>query len=72
MIKKEYFAHLMFIFGILTVIMIIFLGIYVLLSESLNYWPKYFRTIFAVVLLVYGFYRSVNMFYKYKTREEKQ
>jgi len=72
MIKKEYIAQLMLIFGIMMVILILVSGIYILLSPSLNYWPKYFRTIFAVVIFGYGFYRSVNIFYNYNKKEEKQ
>ena len=72
MMKKEYLAQIMIIFGIMMVILIIILGIYILLSPSLDYWPKYFRTIFAVIIIAYGFYRSMNMFNKYKKQEDKQ
>lgn len=62
----------MLIIGIMMAILIIVLGIYILLSPLLNYWPKYFRMIFAMIIIVYGFYRSVNMFHKYKNKEDKQ
>lgn len=68
MINNEYVARLMFIFGIVMVILIIILGIYILFSTSLNYWPKYFRTIFGFIIIVYGFYRSVGIFRKLKIR----
>jgi cytochrome c biogenesis protein CcdA len=72
MINKEYVARWMFIFGIVMVILIIISGIYILFSPSLNYWPKYFRTIFGIVIIVYGFYRSVGIFRKYKNMEDRQ
>jgi len=72
MIKKEYIAQLMLIFGIMMVILILVSGIYILLSPSLNYWPKNFRTVFAVIIISYGFYRSVNIFIKFKNKEANQ
>jgi len=72
MIKKEYIAQMMLIIGIMMVILILFSGVYILLSPSLNYWPKYFRSVFAVVIILYGFYRSVNIFNKFKYKEVKQ
>ena len=72
MMKKEYLAQLMLFFGIIMVILIIILGIYILLSPSFDYWPKYFRTIFSIVTIAYGFYRSMNIFNKFKNQEDKQ
>ena len=72
MIKKEYIAQMMLIIGIITVILILLSGVYILLSPSLSYLPKYFRSVFAVVIISYGFYRSVNIFNKFKYKEVKQ
>jgi len=72
MMKKEYLAQLMLIFGIMMVILIIVLGIYILLSSALNYWPKYFRAIFATGIIAYGSYRLVNILHKYENKEDKQ
>ena len=72
MMKKENFAQIMLIFGIVTVILIIFLGIYILVSPTFSYLSEYLRTIFAVVVIGYGSYRLVNMFHLYKNKEEKQ
>lgn len=69
MIKKEDFAQLMLILGIMKVILIIILGIYILLSSSFDYFPKYFRMIFAVVIIAYGFSRLFSIFYKFKIKE---
>jgi cadmium resistance protein CadD (predicted permease) len=70
--NKAYITHLMLNIGVVMVILIIALGAYILFSPSLNYWPKYSRTIFALVILGYGFYRSVNIFHNYKKKEERQ
>lgn len=69
MTKKEYLAPLMLILGILKVILIIILGIFILLSSSFDYLPKYFRTIFAIVIIAYGLFRSVSVFNKFKKKE---
>jgi len=69
--KKVNFAQIMLIFGIVTVILIIVLGIYILITPTLSYLSKYLRTIFAVVVIGYGSYRLMNMFHLYKNKEEK-
>ena len=43
-----------------------------LLSLSFDNQPKYFRMIFAGVIITYGFYRAVTIFSKFKNKEEKQ
>ena len=70
--KKAFITHLMLNIGVVMVILIIALGAYILLSPTLNYWPKYSRTIFAVVILGYGFYRSVSILHNYKKKEDRQ
>ena len=70
--KKAFITHLMLNIGVVMVILIIALGAYILFSTSLNNWPKYSRTIFAVVILGYGFYRSVSIFHQYKKKEDRQ
>ena len=70
--KKEYLAHLMLVFGIMIVLLIIAVGVYILLSPSLDNQPKYFRMIFAGVIMTYGFYRAVTIFSKFKNKEDKQ
>ena len=70
--KKEYLAHLMLVFGIMIVVLIIALGVYILLSPSFDNQPKYLRMIFAGVIMTYGFYRAVTIFYKFKNKEDKQ
>jgi hypothetical protein len=70
MIKKDYVGQLTVIFGIMMIVLFFVLGIYILISPSFNYIPKNFRTIFAIVLIAYGFFRLVTIYQKYKKREE--
>lgn len=70
--KKEYLVHLILVFGIMMVVLIIALVEHILLSLSFDNQPKYFRMIFAVVIMTYGFYRAANIFSKFKNKEEKQ
>jgi hypothetical protein len=62
----------MSIFGIIFVIHLMFTGFYLILTPSLNYWLKYFRTVFAVFIFGYGVYRSANIYHQYKNKEDKQ
>lgn len=68
MIKKENLAHLMSIFGIMKVILIIVLGTYILISSRFDYLPKYFRPVFAMVIIAYGVFRLVNILFKFKNK----
>jgi len=68
MIKKENLPQLMFILGIMKVILIIVLGIYILTSSSFDYLPKYFRPVFAMIIIAYGVYRLTNILYKFKNK----
>ncbi len=70
MVKREYLVQLMLIFGIMMVILIIMFAFYILYSPSFDYLHKYLRVVFAVLLISYGFYRSVNIFRKFKNRED--
>ena len=66
--KKEVLSQMRFILGIMKVMLIIILGIYILMVSSFDYLPKYLRTIFAIVIIAYGFFRLVNILYKFKKR----
>jgi len=70
--NRENLSNLMVIFGIIMVILIIISGFFILVSPSLSYWPKNARTIFALIIFAYGFYRSMNIFYKFKNKEDNQ
>jgi len=66
--KKEVLSQVTLILGILKVLLIIILGIFILISSHFDYLPKYFRTIFAVVIMAYGFFRLVGIIYKFKKK----
>lgn len=68
MIKKTEVGQGMKIVGIISVILIVIAGIYLLLSPTFNNWPKNIRTIFAIIIIVYGFFRLVIIFQKFKKR----
>ena len=70
--NRENLSNLMVIFGIIMVILIIISGFFILVSPSLSYWPKKARTIFALIIIAYGFYRSVNLFHNFKNKEDNQ
>ena len=62
----------MSIFGIILVFLLIATGFYILLTPSFEYVPRYFRTVFVVLIFGYGLYRSVNIFNHYKNKEDKK
>jgi len=66
--KKEVLSQLNLILGVMKVLLIIILGIFILISSHFDYLPKYFRTIFAVVIMAYGFFRLVGIIYKFKKK----
>lgn len=68
MIKKENLLQPMFYLGIMKVILIIVLGIYILTSSSFDYLPKYFRPVFALIIIAYGVYRLMSIFFKFKNK----
>jgi len=70
--KKEVLSQVTLILGILKIVLIIVLGIFILMSSHFDYLPKYFRTIFAVVIMGYGFFRLVGIIYKLKNRRYKK
>ena len=47
-------------------------GFNTLLTPSFDFGPRYFRTVFVVLIFGYGLYRSVNIFNHYKNKEDKK
>ncbi|HAH23096.1 MAG TPA: hypothetical protein DCL77_04920 [Prolixibacteraceae bacterium] len=68
MVKKENLAQMMSILGIMKVTLIIVLGTYILISSRFDYLPKYFRPIFAILIIAYGVYRLVSVVIKLKNK----
>jgi len=72
MIKNINLAQIMSVLGIILVGLLLVTGFYLLLSPSFNYWPKFFRTVFVVVIFGYVLYRSMNFYHQHKNKEDKQ
>ena len=70
MVKKDYLALGKLTLGIMKVLLIIILGVYILLSPTATHMPRHFSTIFALVIIAYGIYRSISIVQKYKHKEE--
>jgi len=67
--KKEVLSQVPLILGIMKVMLIIILGICVLMVSSFDYLPKYFRTIFAIIIIAYGLFRLITILYKFKKEQ---
>ena len=72
MVKKDYLARGKFALGIMKVLLIIILGVYILFSPTATHMPRHFSTIFALVILAYGIYRTVSIIQKYRNKEQNQ
>jgi amino acid permease len=69
MIKGNY-AGIMTIMGFIVAFLFLAFGIYILFSPKMINIPKEFRTIFGVVVIMYGLFRSVIIYQKSKNRRE--
>ena len=70
MVKKDYLAQGKLTLGIMKVLLIIILGVYILFSPTATHMPRHFSTIFAMIIIAYGIYRSVSIIQKYRNKEE--
>jgi hypothetical protein len=70
MLKRNNANQFMALFSLSVVVLMIFLGFLILFSPIFNYFPKKFRTIFAIALFVYGAFRLVMICQKFKKGEE--
>lgn len=57
------------IFSLLMVAVYIGLGILLLTSHSLDYIPTMYRVVFAVVMILYGIFRFVRVYFKIRNPE---
>ena len=62
----------MSVLGIIWMFLLIATGFNTLLTPSFDFGPRYFRTVFVVLIFGYGLYRSVNIFNHYKNKEDKK
>jgi hypothetical protein len=68
MIKKNSIPDIMTIMGIAVAALFLAFGLYILFSHHMAYVPKEFRTIFGVIVISYGLFRSVIIYQKSKQR----
>jgi hypothetical protein len=66
------YTRVMFFIRIAIILMFFVFGTYVLFSSNLDYIPRNFRVIFAIFILLYGFYRLVSSFQKFKKDREEE
>lgn len=66
--QKEGRGKLMKVFGIVVVLLILIAGVYLLVSPSMNLWPKNIRIIFALIIITYGFFRLLTIVHLSKKR----
>ena len=66
------YTRVMFFIRIAIILMFFVFGAYVLFSSNLDYIPRNFRVIFAIFILLYGFYRLVSSFQKFKKDREEE
>jgi heme/copper-type cytochrome/quinol oxidase subunit 4 len=70
MIKRDFMPDIMTIIGYAVAALFVVLGFYMILSPKMVNMQKEFRTIFGVVVIGYGLFRSVIIFQKSKQRKE--
>ena len=66
------YTRVMFFIRIAIILMFFVFGAYVLFSSNLDYIPHNFRVIFAIFMLLYGTYRLVSSFQKFKKDREDE
>jgi len=67
---NHFITKFMFVFGLLMVILYLLLGFSLVFMNYFNYIPKEIKTIFGLFFVVYGLFRLVRIYYKYKDSKE--
>jgi len=68
MIRKNSFPDIMTIMGFAVAALFLAFGLYILFSRQMANVPKEFRTIFGIIVISYGLFRSVIIYQKSKQR----
>jgi prepilin signal peptidase PulO-like enzyme (type II secretory pathway) len=68
MIRKNSFPDIMTIMGFAVAALFLAFGLYILFSRQMANVPKEFRTIFGIIVVSYGLFRSVIIYQKSKQR----
>ena len=66
------YARLMVYLRIAVILMFFVLGAFVLFSPNFNYIPGNFRVLIAIFILLYGIYRLISSFRKFKKNREEE
>jgi ABC-type nickel/cobalt efflux system permease component RcnA len=66
------YTRLMQYVRIAIILMFFVLGVFVLFSPNFNYIPWNFRVIFSIFILLYGIYRLISSFQKFKKDKEEE
>jgi len=72
MSELDLYSRIMFFVRFAIILMFFVFGVYVLFSPNLDYIPRNFRVIFAIFILLYGFYRLVSSLQKIKKNREEE
>jgi prepilin signal peptidase PulO-like enzyme (type II secretory pathway) len=68
MIRKNSFPDIMTIMGFTVAALFLAFGLYILFSRQMANVPKEFRTIFGIIVISYGLFRSVIIYQKSRQR----
>lgn len=67
--EKRWNFSFMNIFSLFMVVVYIGLGIFFLTTHRLDYIQQMYRVVFAVVMIVYGIFRFVRVYFKIRNPE---
>jgi prepilin signal peptidase PulO-like enzyme (type II secretory pathway) len=70
MMKRDLLPDFMTMVGFTVAALFVVFGIYILFAPQMVNVPKEFRTIFGVVVIGYGLFRSVIIYQRSKQRKE--
>lgn len=70
MLANSFFSKFMLIFGVLMICLYIALGISLIFMTKFTYIPSEIRVIFGAFFIIYGIFRLVRFYYKYKGSKE--
>ena len=66
------FSRILYFVSILIAATFVGLGLFLIFSSSLEYIPFNYRAIFASLLIAYGSFRLVSIYFKYKNSKQEE
>lgn len=61
--------NFMNIFSLFMVVVYIGLGVFLFMTHSFDYVPSTFRFVFAIIMILYGIFRFIRVYYKLRNPE---